>query len=74
MCDVWLPDRLKHFAERLRAPRHGRYVAAPATTDESGVVALPPAPFDPVPLATAAALLAAGIALGSGYLEERLRD
>jgi hypothetical protein len=38
------------------------------------VVSLPPAPFDPVPLATAAALFAAGVALGSGYLEEQLRD
>lgn len=74
MCDSRLPDRLKIFAERFRAPRHGRYAAAPAEVDETGVVALPPAPFDPVPLATAGALLAVGIALGSGYLEEQLRD
>jgi glyoxylase-like metal-dependent hydrolase (beta-lactamase superfamily II) len=69
-----LSDRLKIFAERFRPPRHGRYVAAPAVVDDAGIIALPPAPFDPVPLATAAALLATGIALGSGYLEEQLRD
>ena len=74
MCDGALPDRLQRFAERYRPPRHGRYAAAPAVADKTGIVTLPPAPFDPVPLATAAALLAAGIALGSGYLEEQLRD
>jgi len=74
MHDAGLPDRLKNFAERFRAPRHGRYVDAPAVASEAGIMKLPPAPFDPVPLATAAALLATGIALGSGYLEEQLRD
>ena len=74
MRDSGLPERLERFAERFRAPRHGRYAAAPAVADEAGIVTLPPAPFDPVPLATAAALLATGIALGSGYLEEQLRD
>jgi glyoxylase-like metal-dependent hydrolase (beta-lactamase superfamily II) len=69
-----LPDRLKRFAEQFRRPRRGRYVAAPAEINEAGVVALPPAPFDPVPLATAAALFVAGIALGSGYVEEQLSD
>ena len=74
MRDSGLPERLERFAERFRAPRRGRYAAAPAVADETGIVTLPPAPFDPVPLATAAALLATGIALGSGYLEEQLRD
>jgi glyoxylase-like metal-dependent hydrolase (beta-lactamase superfamily II) len=74
MQDPGLRDRLKTFAERFRAPRHGRYVAAPAVATEAGIMRLPPAPFDPVPLVTAAALLATGIALGSGYLEEQLRD
>lgn len=74
MRDGGLPERLRHFAERLRPPRHGRYATAPAVANEAGIVRLPPAPFDPVPLATAGALLAAGIALGSGYLEEQLRD
>lgn len=74
MSDGALADRLERFADRFRRPRHGRYAAAPAEVDEEGVVALPPAPFDPVPLATAGALLAVGIALGSGYVEEQLRD
>ena len=74
MTDAQLPERLERLAQRFRPPRHGRYVGAPAQVDETGVVALPPAPFDPVPLATAGALLLAGIALGSGYLEEQLRD
>ena len=34
---------------------------------------LPPAPFDPVPFATAGALILAGIALGAGYLDEQRR-
>ncbi len=74
MRDGALPDRLQRFTERFRPPRRGRHAVAPAVIDERGVVALPPAPFDPVPLATAAASLSAGIALGSGYLEEQLRD
>jgi hypothetical protein len=74
MRDAALPDRLKQFADRFRRPRRGRYATAPAEVNEAGVAALPPAPFDPVPLATAGALLVAGIALGSGYLEEQLRD
>jgi len=68
------PDRLQRFAQRFRRPRHGRYARAAAKVDEKGVVRLPPAPFDPVPLVTAGALLLAGIALGSGYVEEQLRD
>jgi glyoxylase-like metal-dependent hydrolase (beta-lactamase superfamily II) len=74
MSDVALSERLEHFAQRFPLPRRGRYAHTPAKVDEGGVVRLPPAPFDPVPLATAGALLAAGIALGSGYIEEQLRD
>lgn len=73
MCDRELPARLERFAKRFHAPRHGRYVRQPARTDESGVVALPRAPFDPVPFATAASLLLAGIALGAGYLDDERR-
>jgi len=73
MYDVELPERLEAFAQRFRAPRHGRYVQRPARTDENGVVDLPPAPFDPVPLATAASLVLVGIALGAGYLDDEKR-
>ena len=74
MSDGELPTRLSRFAESFVPPRRGRYVNAPATVDAEGVVALPPAPFDPVPLATAGALLLAGVALGSGYIEEKFSD
>ena len=71
--DSELSARLERFAENFRAPRHGRYVRQPARTDEHGIISLPPAPFDPVPFATAAALILAGIALGAGYLDGRRR-
>jgi glyoxylase-like metal-dependent hydrolase (beta-lactamase superfamily II) len=74
MSDAQLPARLQRFANGFRPPRHGRYVRTPARVDEDGIVALPPAPFDPVPLATAGALLLGGIALGSGYIEQQLED
>jgi glyoxylase-like metal-dependent hydrolase (beta-lactamase superfamily II) len=68
-----LPQRMESFAARFRRPRRGRYVFTPAQTDESGVVAVPPAPFDPVPYATAGALALVGIALGAGYAEYERR-
>jgi glyoxylase-like metal-dependent hydrolase (beta-lactamase superfamily II) len=74
MNDDALPGRLGRFAKVFRRPRRGRYVREPAEVNELGVVSLPPAPFDPVPLATAGALLLAGIALGSGYVEQKLED
>ena len=67
------PGRLERFAARFRPPRRGRYVRQAATTDEDGIVALPPAPFDPVPFATAASLIGAGILLGAGYLDRERR-
>jgi glyoxylase-like metal-dependent hydrolase (beta-lactamase superfamily II) len=73
MSDSYLVARMEEFAERFRPPRHGRYVRKPARVDEGGIVSLPPAPFDPVPFATAAGLIAVGIALGAGYLEHQGR-
>lgn len=70
MADSDLAMRLEEFAENFPLPRHGRYVRRPALVDDDGIVSLPPAPFDPVPFATAAGLLAVGIALGSGFLED----
>ena len=71
--DTDLPNRMEAFAERFRAPRHGRYVRRPARTDENGIIDLPPAPFDPVPLATVASLVLMGFAVGAGYLDEKRR-
>jgi glyoxylase-like metal-dependent hydrolase (beta-lactamase superfamily II) len=70
MSDPDLPGRLEIFAETFRPPRRGRYVRQAARIHPDGVVDLPSAPFDPVPFATAAALFVAGVALGSGYLDE----
>lgn len=72
-CDADLPLRMESFAERFRPPAHGRYVHEAAQTDESGIVWLPPAPFDPVPFATAGALFLLGIAIGAGAFEEHQR-
>jgi glyoxylase-like metal-dependent hydrolase (beta-lactamase superfamily II) len=74
MGNASLPDRLQRFAESFKRPRRGRYADTPAVVSAAGVESLPPAPFDPVPLATAGALLIAGVALGSGYMEDRLSD
>ena len=68
-----LPNRLLGVCEWFRPPRHGRYVDTPASTDENGITSLPPAPFDPVPFATAAALVCVGVALGAGYLDDKRR-
>jgi len=73
MSDSELPARVERYASRFRPPRHGRYVRRPARADESGVVSVPPAPFDPVPFATAASLLIAGVALGAGYFDKESR-
>jgi glyoxylase-like metal-dependent hydrolase (beta-lactamase superfamily II) len=73
--DSEAPGRLERFAARFRPPRRGRYVRQAARTNEEGIVALPPAPFDPVPFATVASLIGAGILLGAGYLDpEKLRS
>ncbi len=71
--DTDLPNRMEAFAAKFRSPRHGRYVRRPARTDENGIVDLPPAPFDPVPLATVASLVLVGAALGAGYLNDEKR-
>ncbi|MDQ2919787.1 MAG: MBL fold metallo-hydrolase [Verrucomicrobiota bacterium] len=68
-----LAARLEKYAEQFRPPRHGRYVREAASTNENGVVTLPPAPFDPVPFATAASLIVAGIALGAGAFDNKTR-
>jgi len=73
MSDSDLSARVERYAERFRAPRCGRYARRAAQTDENGVVSVPPAPFDPVPFATAGALMLAGLALGAGYFDRERR-
>lgn len=73
ICEANLPARMENFAAKFRSPRHGRYVAQPAVTDREGIVSLPPAPFDPVPLATAAGMFTVGLVLGAGVLEDERR-
>jgi glyoxylase-like metal-dependent hydrolase (beta-lactamase superfamily II) len=48
-----------HF-EELAMPKHGRYVNEPALFDENGVVSVPPAVSDPVPMIAASAAVAIG--------------
>lgn len=57
-------DLLETHAQEFMAPRKGRYVAEPARTDENGIVALPPAPPDPLPKV----LVGAGVAAALGAL------
>lgn len=71
MSNPELPAQVERYAARFSPPRRGRYVRQPAVADEQGVVSVPPAPFDPVPFATAASLMLVGIALGSGALDEK---
>lgn len=68
-----LPRRLERFATRFRPPRHGRYIRRPAKTNTHGVMSLPPAPFDPVPVVTAVGMLALGVVLGAGWIEPERR-
>ncbi len=71
--DADLPTRMEAFAVRFHGPRRGRYARRPAQTDENGIVDLPPAPFDPIPLATVASLVIMGVAVGAGFLEYERR-
>ncbi len=62
-----LRDGLRRLAsdwDRLAVPSHGRYVHAPAVTDERGVVGVPPPVFDPQLLA----LAGVGIVAAAGLL------
>jgi glyoxylase-like metal-dependent hydrolase (beta-lactamase superfamily II) len=54
-------DELSDFAAHFTPPPRGRYVHQPARTGATGIVALPPAPSDPVP-GIAAAIGVAAIA------------
>jgi len=59
-----------HFRE-VGMPQDGRYVRAPAVTDEQGIVYVPPPMNDPVPKVLLGAAVAAGVL---GFLASRRRD
>lgn len=56
-----LEDLVRNFWT-VAVPENGRYVQAPAITDEAGVVSVPPAPSNPVPKV----VLAAGVVALAG--------
>ena len=64
---------LRTLAARFPFPPHGRYVSAPALTDEQGVEALPPPVFDSLPRSLGAVGLASliGITLTLALLESK---
>lgn len=67
-----LPADFEFFATNLQAPAHGRYIYEPAQTNATGVVALPPAPPDPLP--KMAATLGAVALVSALLLKQRKRE
>ncbi|KAA9338146.1 MBL fold metallo-hydrolase [Hymenobacter busanensis] len=68
-----LQDLALHFDE-LAVPAHGRYVPQPAVADETGVVSVPPAVFDPTnPWLLGAAAAALGLAAAVILTQRRSR-
>jgi glyoxylase-like metal-dependent hydrolase (beta-lactamase superfamily II) len=63
--------QLAELARHFPFPKHGRYVAHAARTDEHGIVSLPPAPRDTLP--RNAAITAGGITAGSALAYLALR-
>ncbi len=59
----WVPDELERFAANFTPPDHGRYVNTPVRADEYGILYVPPAPPDPMPMYAAGAGLAAAAGL-----------
>jgi hypothetical protein len=55
----WVADELTRFAANFTPPDHGRYVNTPVRSDEYGILFVPPAPPDPLPMYAAGAGLAA---------------
>jgi glyoxylase-like metal-dependent hydrolase (beta-lactamase superfamily II) len=63
-------DELEEFVRTFQRPKSGRYVNQPAVADETGVISVPPAPPDPMPMYAAAGAIAAGTL----FLLSRKRD
>lgn len=55
----WVADELDRFAANFAPPDHGRYVNTPVQADEYGILYVPPAPPDPLPMYAAGVGLAA---------------
>ena len=58
-----MPDELERFAANFTPPDHGRYVNSPVRADEYGILYVPPAPPDPMPMYAAGVGLAAAAGL-----------
>jgi hypothetical protein len=63
VCGDWVSDELHRFAANFQPPSQGRYVNTPVRSDEYGVLYVPPAPPDPVPMYAAGVGLAAAAGL-----------
>jgi hypothetical protein len=63
LCGDWVADELQRFSAYFTPPEHGRYVNSPVRADEYGILYVPPAPADPVPMYAAGVGLAAAAGL-----------
>jgi len=70
----WVPDELEQFAANFTPPEHGRYVNTPVRADEYGILYVPPAPPDPMPMYAAGVGLAAAAGLMMFAAKRRQKD
>jgi hypothetical protein len=64
MSGDWVADELQRFSAYFTPPEQGRYVNTPVRADEYGILYVPPAPPDPMPMYAAGV----GIAAAAGLL------
>ena len=69
-----MPDELQRFAANFTPPDHGRYVNTPVRADQYGILYVPPAPPDPVPMYAAGVGLAAAAGLSCSPPTRRKKD
>jgi len=70
----WVADELQKFATNFTPPDHGRYVNSPVRADEYGILYVPPAPPDPLPMYAAGVGLAAAAGLMMFAAKRRKKD
>ena len=63
LCGQWVADELARFSAYFTPPEQGRYVNTPVRADEYGILYVPPAPPDPMPMYAAGVGLAAAAGL-----------